>query len=101
MVAILSVSGGMLDSQCQNVVMAMKVLNIVGDVTPNVSVYNQFIENGCRILIAGKTAEEDTKKLWYHIRDVQQLSCAHAEFSKYESGCVFDVFAPSKCPSKV
>lgn len=101
MVAVLSISGGSLDPQCKAVVTAMKELNLCGDVTPNYSIYSQMVEYGCRVLVVGKNEESDVKRLWYHLRNVNSLSCAHVKIKTHTSGCVFDVFAPSNCPSKV
>lgn len=101
MVAVLSISGGSLDPHCKAVVNVMKELNVCGDVTPNHSIYNQMAEYGCRVAVVGKNEETDVKRLWYHLRNVHSLDCAHVEMKTHKSGCVFDVFAPSKCPSKV
>ena len=100
MVAILSISGGSLDSKCKVVVDAMKELNLCGDVTSNYSIYNQIVEHGCRVMVIGKCEESDIKKLWYRLRTVNHLSCGHVEMRTHSSGCVYDVFSPSKCPSK-
>ena len=101
MVAILSISGESLDPRCESVVSAMKELNLCGDVTPNYSIYNQIVEYGCRVMVVGKTEESDVKRLWHHLRNVNDLSCAHVEIKTHKSGCVFDVFSASKCPSKI
>ena len=101
MVAILSVSGGSIDPHCKVVVTAMKELNLCGDVTPNCSIYRQLVEYGCRVMVVGKNEESDVKRLWNHLLHENSLSCAHVEIKSHTSGCIFDVFAPSKCPSKV
>ena len=100
MVAILSVSG-QIDSSCTNIIKSMTKLNLCGDVTPNKSIYNQVVENGCRVILVSKTEKKDVEKLWNHIKDTHNFTCAHVEFKNYTSGCVFDVFSPSKCPSQV
>lgn len=99
MVGILSVSGKM-DSECKNIIDSMVKLNLCGDVTPNKSIYDGTVENGCRIMIVGKNEETDVTRLWYDIRETHNFTCAHVEFKKSVSGCVFDVFGVSRCPSQ-
>ena len=101
MVAILSVSGGLLDAKCKTVIDAMKQLNLCGDVTPNYSVYDKMVEHGCRVVVVGRNEDSDVRRLWYHLRNANKLSCAHVEIKTHTSGCVYDVFSHSRCPSKV
>ncbi len=100
MVCILSVSGSV-DSECKSIINSIKKLNLCGDVTPNKSVYNKIVENGCRIMVVGKNEENDVKRLWYDIKETHNFTCAHVEFKKSVSGCVFDVFGSSRCPSQI
>ena len=99
MVGVLSVSGEV-DSECRGIIESMKKLNLCGDVTPNKSIYKKVVENGCRIIVVGKNEENDVSRLWYDIKRNHKFTCAHVEFKKSVSGCVFDVLSPSRCPSQ-
>lgn len=99
MVGILSVSGEV-DSECKSIIDSMIKLNLCGDVTTNKSIYEGAVENGCRIMVAGKNEETDVTRLWYDISKSHKFTCAHVEFKKSVSGCVFDVLGPSRCPSQ-
>lgn len=102
MVAIVSVSSVNLDPECHSVIRVMQKLNLVGDVTPNVTVAGGDIEHGCRILIAGGDARGKTKRLWKALKaEVPSLQCAHITIQENLSGCVFDVFGTSQCPTPV
>jgi hypothetical protein len=94
----LSISGKALLSDCSEVVTLMKRLGINGDVTPNQTVLDGSIEQGCRILVASKDPKENVKKLWTNLQDQFGLTCAHVDLLSHESGCVFDVYRKSSCP---
>ena len=99
--AVLSVSGPSLKN-CETVVSALRDVGVVGDVTHNKSVDALGrIEDGCRILIANDTVKmEKTRALWSMLQSKHSLTCAHVSQSVASSGCVMDVFAPSRCPDK-
>lgn len=100
MVAWLSVSGDLLGTECEEVVRVMQQLNIVGDVTPNRSIGpDGSVEVGCRVLVLG--GEDKLRMLWEVMRVKARLGCAHVSIGENRSGCVFDVFAETRCPSKV
>lgn len=101
MVAWLSISGPGVRQDCSNVVSAMQVLGLVGDVTRNQSVDEHgVLEPGCRVLVA--SGKSDARRLWGYLRStIDGLQCAHVAIEHREAGCVFDVFADSRCPSKV
>lgn len=99
MVGILSVSG-QVDSECKSIIDAMIKLNLCGNVTANKSICQGTVENGCRIMVAGKNEETDVTRLWYDISKSHKFTCAHVELKKSVSGCVFDVLGPSRCPSQ-
>ena len=103
MVVWLSVSGKAVDPNCDVVVTAMQELGILGDITRNTTVsYEGQTENGCRVLILGGDARSNAHSLWKKLHDkVPSLCCAHLNVEHRESGCVFDVFAPSRCPTAV
>lgn len=101
MVAQLSISGANLSANCGEVLRVMRKLNIVGDVTPNMSVGNSTIEPGCRILVCSNPAKENAVRLWEALRATSRLTCAHLYVNHSESGCVFDMTRPSLCPDKV
>lgn len=99
MVAVLSVSGQTLE-KCESVLYAMRKLGIYGDITHNKSVDPEGnIENGCRILIANKDSDASVQTLWRELKELHTLQCAHVSIERHMQGCIFDVFAPSKCPS--
>ena len=99
--AWLSISGTAVDSDCDVVVRAMQTLGIHGDVTRNTTVsYGGRTEQGCRVLVLGSDARGNARRLWTLIsEELPSLGCAHLNVEHRESGCVFDVFAPSKCPT--
>ncbi len=99
MVGILSISGN-LSSNCDEVILLMKTLCINGDVTPNKTIIDGNIENGCRIYVSSKDIYKNTKLLWKNISNNYGLTCAHVKFSEHQDGCVFDVFRKSQCPGK-
>lgn len=45
-------------------------------------------------MVAGKNEETDVTRLWYDISKSHKFTCAHVEFRKSVSGCVFDVLGP-------
>ena len=98
--AWLSISGDLLGPECDEVVDVMRRLGIVGDVTHNRSLgLNGRVEVGCRVLVLG--GEDKVRALWETMREQAQLGCAHVSIAGGRSGCVFDVFSESRCPSKV
>ncbi len=97
MVGILSISGDKISENCCEVILLMKSLGINGDITPNKTILDGNIENGCRIYIASKS-KENTRVLWNSIANSMGVSCAHVKFSEHQDGCVFDVFRESLCP---
>ena len=100
MVAILSVSGNKMSSNCHEVVDAMRALGIHGDVTCNLTFLDGTVEHGCRALIATKTPKRDLQRLWQSLQTTLDLKCAHASIaSDSQSGCVLDIVRPSSCPS--
>ena len=99
MVATLSLSGRSLGN-CDTVIRAMQSLGIYGDVTRNTTVEpDGSTEQGCRILIANKNATESVHSLWTKLKDLHAVQCAHVRICTEKDGCVYDVLAPSKCPS--
>ena len=95
----LSISSPTLDADCANVIELMKKCGFTGRITPNKTILpNGFVENGCEIILAEK-CEHAPKVLWKHAQDNFGLTCAHVESRHYVSGCVFDVFRQSICPS--
>ena len=92
----LSLSGRDL-GDCGVVVRAMQELGLSGDVTRNVSLVDGMLEPGCRALVTGHL--ENTKSLWEDLRTKGlNLQCAHVVRHDLKSGCVYDVFAESRCP---
>ena len=101
MVATLSISGS-LERDCSNVVDAMRSLGIAGDVTPNQTILDGGVENGCRIVVASRPYREKAERLWDKLRQECKLTCAHVSVREdAEEGCVMDVFRPSLCPGRV
>ena len=101
MVAILSLSGSQLSSNCKEVLLHMKLLGISGDVTCNATLLDDRIENGCRVVVASNPAEANAKRLWDALYERFSLSCAHVVVQEdVKSGCVWDVFRSSRCPGK-
>ena len=99
MVAILSVSGHGLGN-CNTVLSTMKKLGIFGDVTTNLSIDpDGNVEPGCRVLIANKNCEIVARRMWETLERDYHLGCAHLKCYESKEGCIYDVFAPTKCPS--
>lgn len=81
--------------------MHMLVLGIRGDVTPNQTVTDSGLEQGCRAVLASRDEKRDTAQLWQRIRARHNVACAHAKIERdVESGCVLDVLRPSQCPGE-
>ena len=100
MVAVLSVSGNKVSSNCHEVVAAMRTLGLHGDVTCNLTLLDGTVEHGCRALIATKTPKDDLRRLWQALQATLELTCAHASItSDSHSGCVLDIVKPSSCCS--
>lgn len=98
MVAILSVSGESL-GRCDTVVRAMRELGLTGDVTKNMSIGpTGEVERGCRVVVANDT-RASAELLWNKLQREHGLTCAHVTGFDLVYGCVFDAFAPSRCPS--
>ena len=95
MPATLSVSGQV---DCKDVVETMKKLGIMGDVTPNVTVVDGGIENGCRINIASRPHMDNLKTLWVNLQEQFTLGCAHVKIGELQSGCILDFMRKSECP---
>ena len=99
MVAVLSVSGDL--GNCESVIVAMRTVGIVGDVTRNTSVDSMGrIESGCRVLIANGDAKTKAQVLWENLHKANNLVCAQMTHFDLSYGCVFDVFGPSRCPDR-
>ena len=100
MVATVSLSGATLGDKCEAVITAMRTLGICGDVTANVSVDpGGNLEPGCRVLIASKPNDRHVRRLWEHLRERTLLNCAHVRVEECKSGCYYDVYGASRCPS--
>ena len=97
--AILSVSGN-LKGGCAEVIDAMRRLGINGDATPNTTVLDGQLEQGCRDVIASQDrSDEAVRRLWDDVRGECGLTCAHVTISRdVKQGCVLDVLRPSACP---
>ena len=99
---ILSVSSPSFDGDCSNVIGFMRTLGISGDATSNRTLRpSGIIENGCRIIVQEDSKDaEHSKALWKAMHQHFKLTCAHLKLEHIQQGCVFDVFAPSRCPSE-
>lgn len=95
MMGVLSISGERVS--CERVAELMHALGIHGDVTRNVTVLDGQMEPGCRVRVVSDP-ERKTEVLWNAARREFGLKCAHVKLSKYQSGCVFDVYRSSNCP---
>jgi len=98
MPATLSVSGKKL--KCENIVKFMLTNGICGDVTENVTVVDDAVERGCRVVVASANAKGQVKKIWNHVSEESNLTCAHVTEGEITSGCVLDFIRASKCPGK-
>ena len=78
----------------------MLVNGICGDVTNNVTVVDDVIETGCRVVVASAPAKVYVEKIWNHISRESNLTCAHVTEGEISSGCVLDFIRTSKCPGK-
>lgn len=93
MSAVLSLSSPTLS--CSDVVALLRQLGLSGDVTPNRTVVAGREEQGCRTVLSSK---QDAHTLWTAARDLPGITCGHLAVQQSESGCVFDMFGPSRCP---
>ena len=101
MSAILSVSSPKFHVNCEEVVRIMKKLGINGYVTNNRTVLDNHEEVGCNAIIVSKPVKENAQLVWEQIKKFPDITCAHVNIIHSENGCVFDVFAESKCPGKL
>lgn len=102
MVATLSLSASDFSSDCREVVMHMRLLGLMGDVTPNTTIIDGEIERGCRATLVSKYELKDVKTLWTKLESIYNLTCAHVKIeSDTKSGCVLDVIRPSCCPGNL
>ena len=76
---ILSISKKDLD--CNKVVSLMQRLNIIGSVTPNITVGPNDTENGCRIIFDNVENKEEIKTYWSALKFEFRLGCAHLKTS--------------------
>lgn len=98
---IMSVSSDKI-SHCYMVVRLMQELKICGDVTENTSVApNGALEVGCRIMIAGPNSFDESKTLWDKLKSSNRFDCAFIETKDNRSGCVYDMYRESQCPSSL
>ena len=99
MVAILSVSGGDIGKDCQDIIRLMKECALVGDVTANTTVNKDgSTEHGCRILLAGKEPLKNATRLFNRLQTNLNVTCAHLHTHEFTDGCILDAIAPSHCP---
>jgi hypothetical protein len=96
--AELFVSGPELSS-CEAIARAMVDMKVIGHVTPNRTVHENGIENGCAILIS-EYNKEKMLLLWNRLRRQFSFECAHVRVSHQSSGCVLDFEQLSRCSSK-
>jgi hypothetical protein len=101
MVAHLAISSPLVASDCSDVIRMMKKLGISGDVTPNVTILDGDLENGCKIVVASAPHREKARILWDALRTPLGLTCAHVRVESRVEGCVLDVFRPSACTGQV
>ena len=78
----------------------MKTSGICGDVTENVTIVDNNVELGCRIVLASENAKIHVERIWNHVSKESNLTCAHVTEGEVTSGCVLDFISPSKCPGK-
>ena len=101
MVAILSMSSSSFSKDCKEVISAMKALGMSGDVSCNTSLVDGGVEQGCRVVLASSNETKDVASLWLRIRQIHNVTCAHAKIEKDAvSGCILDIIRPSLCPGK-
>lgn len=99
MVTTLSISSTYFSDDCNEIIAQMKRLGFIGDVSCNKTIIDNKVENGCRVMVTGEQSKHHAKLLWFQLKSIYNLSCAHVKVEhKNESGCVFDVFRESDCP---
>ena len=89
---------------CSEIVQYLKQLNIVANVTPNLTIIKKdgkmINEIGCAITYSCKV-KEMYNELWRPLKSKYDLGCAHVEVNSHFQGCIYDLYCVSNCPGVI
>lgn len=88
---------------CREIALLLKKQGIISNVTQNDTIIqngNKFnLEIGCKITGSVKDPRSIYTKIWPPLQHTFKLKCAYLHLYQSTSGCIFDIFRESSCPS--
>ena len=89
---------------CSEIAQYLKQLNIVANVTPNLTIVKKngkmVNEIGCAIIYSCKV-EKMYNELWQPLKSKYNLGCAYVDVKSHFQGCIYDLYRRSNCPGAV
>jgi hypothetical protein len=98
--SVLNISGNEIDDNCLNVIEFLKSSNIFSNVISNKTIFNNQIENGCKITLSGLNPIYIEEKVWFPLERMLNIKCAHLEITRNYSGCIQNFIKKSECNQK-
>ena len=91
------------DKGCSDIINAFIKSKLEGKFTPNISIINNKIENGCLVTMAKDyTSKERLGEIWNIIKKSSkkenEYKCAYIKIDGVYQGCILNYLAQDKCP---
>ncbi len=92
-----------LNNGCNHIINAFLKSNLEAKFVPNISVFNNKIENGCTITISKDYNDKNKiREIWNIIKKSliteNEYTCSHIKIDGIYQGCIFNYLQKDLCP---